>query len=171
MLLHYSTHPLERLYSFRVIYLLPPIYPLYQWQLWQTEERSNEGGLQSNLENQCYKAFTSREPTVSKLQQDVVSVLTSVGLQPKEEVVMRSGYSLDALVEVNGREVEIEVDGPSHFVGRKPTGSTTLKRRQIASVEGVALVSIPYWEWNELGRGRNNKRAYLWAQLEVCTCK
>ena len=34
------------------------------------------------------------------------------------------GYSLDAVVVVAGREVAVEVDGPSHFVGRVPTGAT-----------------------------------------------
>ena len=60
-------------------------------------------------------------------------------------------------MEVNGKKVAIEVDGPSHFIGRKPTGSTMLKRRQIANAEGIPLVSVPYWEWGELGQDHNKK--------------
>ena len=60
------------------------------------------------------------------------------------------GCSLVTLVEVNVNKVGVEVDGPSRFVGRKPTGSTMLERRQVAAVDGLLLVSVPYWEWNEL---------------------
>jgi hypothetical protein len=38
-------------------------------------------------------------------------------LDPKEEFLTKSGYSLDALVVVNGEKIGVEVDGPSHFVG------------------------------------------------------
>eukprot|EP00984_Skeletonema_dohrnii_P023255 scaffold12343_cov77-Skeletonema_dohrnii-CCMP3373.AAC.3 len=37
------------------------------------------------------------------------------GLEPKEEVLMNSGYRIDALVEVNGKQVGIY---SSHFIGR-----------------------------------------------------
>ena len=48
-----------------------------------------------------------------------------------------------------GREVAVEVDGPSHFFGRTPTGATALKRRQLRAA-GWALLPVPYWEWNAL---------------------
>ena len=63
-------------------------------------------------------------------------------------------------MEVNGKRVGVEVDGPSHFIGRKPAGSTILKRRQISAVEGIAFVSVPYWEWYELG-DLKGKQSYL----------
>ena len=45
-----------------------------------------------------------------------------------EEVLLGSCYRIDALVKVgDGRKVAVEVDGPSHFIQRRPTGSTTLK--------------------------------------------
>ena len=47
------------------------------------------------------------------------------------------------------REVGVEVDGPSQFAGRTPTGATALKRRQLRAA-GWALVSVPYWEWDAL---------------------
>jgi len=42
---------------------------------------------------------------------------------PREEVRTPLGYSLDAVVDFEGREVAVEVDGPSHFVGRAPSGA------------------------------------------------
>ena len=44
--------------------------------------------------------------------------------------------------------IAVEVDGPSpsHFIvkARSPTGSTTLKRRQVPSIHGIELVSVPH---------------------------
>ena len=57
------------------------------------------------------------------------------------------------------------MDGPSHFVGRTPTGATALKRRQLRAA-GWALLSVPYWEWNALGN-KAAKLAYLQGALEV----
>eukprot|EP00984_Skeletonema_dohrnii_P033834 scaffold31761_cov72-Skeletonema_dohrnii-CCMP3373.AAC.1 len=89
-------------------------------------------GLQSSLQDSCYKAFTSQETHPSKFQNKIVFYLLSIGVEPKEEVVMDSGYSIDALITINGRTIGIEVDGPCHFIGesRCPLGATILKRRQ-----------------------------------------
>ena len=40
-------------------------------------------------------------------------------------------------MEANGNKIGIEVDGPSHFVGRKPTGSTLLKYRQVNTLDEI----------------------------------
>eukprot|EP00984_Skeletonema_dohrnii_P008050 scaffold2949_cov92-Skeletonema_dohrnii-CCMP3373.AAC.1 len=135
---------------------------LHQWHLWQTKEKSNPG-LSIELQDKCYDIFISEEPTVSKLQDDVVAQLSSIGLEPKEEVLMSSGYRIDAIVEVNGKTIGIEVDGPSHFIGRsQPTGSTILKRRQVPSIDGIELVAVPHWEWNKLlGKVEVKRQDYL----------
>lgn len=79
-----------------------------------------------------------------------------------EEVILeRTGYSVDALVEIDGEDIAVEVDGPSHFIGRRPTGSTMLKRSQIKNLEDVALVSVPYFEWEEHSRKEEYIRALL----------
>ena len=44
--------------------------------------------------------------------------LRVLGLRPKEEELTKIGYSLDAIVEVNGKQLGVEVDGPSHFIGK-----------------------------------------------------
>ncbi|KAL7523151.1 hypothetical protein ACHAXR_000043, partial [Thalassiosira sp. AJA248-18] len=82
-----------------------------------------------------------------------------------EEVLTKGGYRLDALVSVNGSKVGIEVDGPTHFVGRKPTGSTILKHRQVTRLEGIPIVSVPYWEWDDLEKDNVKKQRYLRALL------
>ncbi len=91
---------------------------LHQWHLWQTKENSNPG-LPLELQNRCYNTFISANPTPSKLQADVVAQLTSIGFEPKEEVLMDSGYRIDAVVDVNGKSVGVEVDGPYQCLGRK----------------------------------------------------
>ena len=78
-----------------------------------------------------------------------------------EEALTKRGYRLDALVEMNGKNIGIEVDGPSHFIRRKPTGSTILKHRQVTNMEGIRIVSVPYWEWNDLGKDSAKKKQYL----------
>ena len=135
---------------------------LYQWHLWQTKEKCNPG-LPEEFSDRCHEAFISEDPTISKLQQDVVAQLSSFNLEPKEEVLMDSGYRIDAIVGVNGKTVGVEVDGPFHFIGksRSPIGSTILKRRQVPSIDGIELVSVPYWEWNKLGKNKTKKQDYL----------
>ena len=82
----------------------------------------------------------------------MTSALAALGLEPREEVLTPHGYSLDAVVSFQGCEVAVEVDGPSHFVGRThaPVGSTVLKRRQLRAA-GWPLLAVPYWEWDAIG--------------------
>ncbi|KAL7542514.1 hypothetical protein ACHAXR_011853 [Thalassiosira sp. AJA248-18] len=60
--------------------------------------------------------------------------------------------------------VNVRVDGPQYFVGRMPTGRTILRRR-LTVLGGVHLLSIPYWEWNELGDDFYKQQNYLRDQL------
>jgi len=64
----------------------------------------------------------------------------------------------------------VEVDGPSHYQQHpwhRATGSTQLKRRHLQSL-GLALVSIPYWEWNEQAvKGQQACQAYLQVPRET----
>ncbi|KAL7548406.1 hypothetical protein ACHAWF_011695 [Thalassiosira exigua] len=136
------------------------LYQLHRWNLWQLE---CESGIQlpPSLRKKCYDAFISEDPTPSALQDDVILELSAIGLNPEEEVLTKSGYRIDALVEVNGNKVAIEVDGPFHFVDRCPTGSTILKHRQVAILEGFPVISVPYWEWDKLKKERGEKQHYL----------
>ena len=102
----------------------------------------------------------------SQLQSDVVREIRSYDVQVKDEHRCKvSGYSIDALVTLNnGEQIAVEVDGPSHFLGRshQPTGSTLLKHRQL-SYFGWRLESVPYWEWDA---GGHKLGAALVAQLK-----
>ena len=138
---------------------------LHQWQLWRDErvERGEAGGasawppLPSELAARCRAAFTAEEGRPSMLQRQVEGTLAAIGLPPRSEVLTPLGYSLDAVIEVGGSEVAVEVDGPTHFVGQTPTGATALKRRQLRAA-GWSLVVVPYWEWNALGRDNDEAR-------------
>ncbi len=65
-------------------------------------------------------------------------------------------------------KIGIEVDGPSHFVGRKPTGSTLLKHRQVNTLDEIEVISVPYWEWDKLGKDGVKKQRYLRFELGLC---
>ena len=137
---------------------------LHQWQLWQQELRSGIE-LPKSLQEKCRNTFISASYFESNLQDDVVEELTAAGLDLEEEVLLGSGYRIDAVVKVgDGRRVAVEVDGPSHFIQRLPTGSTTLKHRQVEGLDGIEVVSIPHWEWNEL-KNSVTKQRYLHKKL------
>ena len=68
------------------------------------------------------------------------------------------------MVSHGGLEIAVEVDGPSHFWGRTPTGATALKRRQLREA-GWALLPVPYWEWDAFGSSKVAKQGYLRAAL------
>ena len=87
-------------------------------------------------------------------------MLVELGHEVREEVRTDEGYSLDVVVQVADCEVAIEVDGPSHFVGRShtPTGATMLKRRQLRAA-GWRLLPVPYFEWDRLNA--SSRREYL----------
>ena len=139
---------------------------LHQWQLWQEEIKSNVS-LSSPFQKKCYDAFVSTAPRPSKLQDDVISQLSSMALELEEEVLTKSGYRLDALFEVNGKKIGVEVDGPTHFIGRNPNGSTILKHRQITNLDNIPVVSVPYWDWNKFRKDSDKKQQYLRHLLEL----
>jgi hypothetical protein len=143
---------------------LKDLSQLYQWQLWQDELKSGIN-LPPALRKKCHQAFDLQLPQPSNLQDDVMFELSSIGLLTKEEVLTPSGYRLDALVEVNGQKVGIEVDGPSHFINRETTGSTLLKRRQLSTLDDICIVSVPYWEWDRFGMDCVKKQDYLRSKL------
>jgi hypothetical protein len=139
---------------------------LHQWQLWQSELGSHTS-LPSSLRQRCYDAFIMDRSHPSRMQNDVVNELISMGFNPQEEMLLTcSGYRLDACVLVHGEKVGIEVDGPFHFTGFKPTGHTILKRRQVKNIDRMKIVSVPYWEWEALDSWRQ-RQEYLSRKLSI----
>jgi len=149
-------------------FTLEGLSQLHQWQLWQMEELHSNCRLPPSARKKCRVAFASIVPRPLAMRGDVISELSSMGLPPQEEVFVRKdNYRLDAVVKIGVDQIRvgIEVDGASCFAGRNPRGGTILKRRQIAHLEGIRVISVPYWEWMRLGKDRYSKQAYLRALL------
>ena len=125
---------------------------MHQWSLWHEERGELWPGLPESLRQACRDAFVTQEASPSQLQSDVVREIRSRRVHDVQEEHRcdTSGYSIDALVTLkDGQKVAVEVDGPSHFLGRseQPNGATLLKRRQLRHFEWH-LVSVPYWAWD-----------------------
>ena len=135
----------------------------------------------------CRAAFVGHRTEPSASQQEVSDTMRSMGLTVEDEFrCPLSGHSIDIRVaesalssssgestSVGGRECApsskvwaVEFDGPSHFLrpSRSPTGATVIKHRQLELL-GYALVSVPYWEWRELGEESSARQEYLRARL------
>ena len=133
--------------------------------------------LRADVRERCREAFIVELPARhSLLQRQVAATLADLGYGVTEEVRTAEGYSIDVVVATSdGREVGVEVDGPYHFVGAShtPTGATLLKRRQLRAA-GWALLSVPYFEWDELNvpsdakAQRLRRREYLSRALRQC---
>jgi len=123
---------------------------LHQWSLWREEHGALWPGLPQHLRQACRDAFVREEAQPSQLRSDVVREIRSHGFDVEENYRCRvSAYSIDARVTLNGEKpVAVEVDGPSHFLGRspQPTGATLLKHRQLGYF-GWRLETVRYWEW------------------------
>ena len=77
-------------------------------------------------------------------------------------------FSVDVLLEApGGRLVAVEADGPQHFTRtapHQPLGQTILRQRLVqARVDGV--VSIPFFEWDQVGGEPAAQEAYLKSKL------
>ena len=141
---------------------------LHQWNLFQRHNQL-QPLMPPELAKACQDAF-SQKGIPSGRQLAVIDTLRRMNLKPKTEYVCpRSGYSLDATVSFGGRNVAVEVDGPSHFWGRTPTGTTLLKRRQLRAA-GWSLLSVPLWEWDNFGSFRTRQN-YLEAGLKKATSR
>jgi hypothetical protein len=126
---------------------------LHQWSLWREERGAQWPRLPESLLQTCRTAFVEEEGQPSQLQSDVVGEIRSsydIADVEEEYRCKVSGYSIDALVTLNhGEQIAVEVDGPSHFVGRshQPTGATLLKHRQLRFF-AWRLEIVKYWKWD-----------------------
>jgi RAP domain len=146
---------------------------LHQYHLWCREQSTSLRWMSDELKSRCMEAFVSRAGRPSRLQIGIVLALETLQevSQVQEEVLTDIGYRLDAVIVYQGIRLGVEVDGPSHFVGpssqSSPNGKTVLKHRQLQTLEGWNLVSIPYWEWNEICNDTSGpKHAYLQKLLD-----
>lgn len=107
---------------------------------------------------------------------------TAAGRAVREEVTTDEGYSVDLIVEYDDdgegegriRRIGVEVDGPSHYIGKtqRPTGGTSLKQRQLERLGGLRMVSVPYWEWHERkSHDSQRRREYLKGLLDEAAAR
>mmetsp|Transcript_17252 Transcript_17252/g.19826 ORF Transcript_17252/g.19826 Transcript_17252/m.19826 type:complete len:252 (-) Transcript_17252:438-1193(-) len=135
---------------------------LHQWNLW-CRERLGRNMLPLDLSDHCLKSFIQNKNVTSELQRDVARVLVEMGLAVKEEALLETGYTVDLLVSMHDKKIAVEVNGPSHYFGRSrtKTGSTLLKYRQISALDGLTIVSVPYWEWDKISaKGKNERKKH-----------
>jgi hypothetical protein len=131
------------------------------------------------LQEKCRSAFVGAHTAPSATQQQVSEALRLMGLSVKDEDrCPKSGYSIDMIIHdstlgIGGERSSgrgawvLEFDGPSHFLAsRTPTGATLLKRRHLQLL-GHALVSVPYWEWDEC-KEAGEREQYLRSKLGAC---
>ena len=68
-----------------------------------------KSGLPPVFVKKCYQAsLVSHTVKAPAFQNDVISAFHWIGLDPKKEVRTKTGYSLDSLVELNGKRFGIE---------------------------------------------------------------
>ncbi|PNH08981.1 hypothetical protein TSOC_004432 [Tetrabaena socialis] len=147
-------------------------------------------GPQGSLTNAMRCAAEGRvdtEPSTSDLQCRVVSALgrlqQRLALEQGQEqpadarcIVSVSGEQqvegmvgrVDVVVELaGGRQVAVEVDGPTHFLANDPhtrarNGSTQLRDRQLGRLFGAGNVaSVPHWEWKGMRGDAGREEGFL----------
>ncbi|XP_020571480.1 RAP domain-containing protein, chloroplastic [Phalaenopsis equestris] len=108
--------------------------------------------------SQTGKTKCFNQKTTSSFQKEVARLLISTGLDWVKEYSLDC-YTLDAVLV--DKKLALEIDGPSHFSRNLgiPLGHTILKRRYISSA-GWKLVSLSYFEWEEL-KGEFEQLEYL----------
>ena len=107
-------------------------------------------------------------------QQQVSDTLRGMDLSVEDEFrCPKSGYSVDMRVHDNAQSSTgaaagwaVEFDGPSHFLTcRLPVGGTLMKRRHLELL-GYTVVSLPFWEWDQLTRS-DERTEYLRGKLHI----
>lgn len=89
----------------------------------------------------------------------------------QEWLVEQLGTRVDMCLWLSdGRQVVVEVDGPSHYMCSDPrvkVPRAKLRDRQLERVYGKGnVISVPYWQWDYLGR-QDTKRAYMQRMLRL----
>ncbi|PNH02652.1 hypothetical protein TSOC_011356 [Tetrabaena socialis] len=126
-------------------------------------------GAMSDLQRQVVSAL-GRLQQRQQLPAGVSPIASVCGEQQVEGLVGR----VDVVVELaDGRRVAVEVDGPWHFLANDPhtcdrDGSTQLRDRQLERLFGTDnVVSVPYWEWRDLGRDKGAQERYLLRLMDL----
>ena len=130
--------------------------------------------LKDHFGDACRAAFVD-QVRESRLQKDVTQALQRMELVVEEEYQCpKSRYTIDIRVHKSSShgssEAEgwaVEVDGPYHFLSCKSPNGATLIKQRLLDLLGYNLVSVPYWEWDELLQDKRAQEAYLRSKLAV----
>uniref|UniRef100_A0A7S1IMK2 RAP domain-containing protein n=1 Tax=Eutreptiella gymnastica TaxID=73025 RepID=A0A7S1IMK2_9EUGL len=123
-----------------------------------------------NFMTQCKAVFVAASQKATKqshLHLEVSVSLLEMLVPFQEEAVLEDAafYSVD--IKLLDRPTVIEVEEPSQFVqtksGYRPSGFTLLKHKQLEAF-GYEVISVPFFEWNEL-KGPEEQRRYLSRRL------
>uniref|UniRef100_A0A383VQ77 RAP domain-containing protein n=1 Tax=Tetradesmus obliquus TaxID=3088 RepID=A0A383VQ77_TETOB len=160
------------------------------WQLWQMHtwlldfQLAGGQGLQGSLTEQqlqqCKATWDHNMRLTAKqrhtaLQCSVFAAVRRLHLNWQQQPQMeqpslgRDGVTPDGalLLDIAGRTaavvlVAVEADGPTHF--RQPDGGLkgpTQYRNRALAVRGYNLVSVPWWQWDELRGDAQRQQQYL----------
>jgi hypothetical protein len=128
--------------------------------------------LKVKLGPSCQAAFIGVPVHPSASQQQVSDALRDMGLSVVDEFrCPKSGYSIDMRVNAKSSTgaaagLAVEFDGPSHFLTcRLPVGGTLMKRRHLELL-GYTVVSLPFWEWDQL-KVIDERKEYLRVKLHI----
>jgi hypothetical protein len=132
--------------------------------------------LKEKHRSSCQTAFIGATVHPSASQQQVSDTLRGIGLSVEDEFrCPKSCYSIDMRVHVclsskssagAATGWAVEFDGPSHFwTCRLPVGGTLMKRRYLELL-GFTVVSLPFWEWDQL-TGNDERKEYLRGKLHI----
>ncbi len=148
---------------------------LHQWSLWRVERGERWDGFSPEFAARCCDVFFAEAVAApSTFELDVQAALARMGLRTRQRVRTPEGYVIDLHVESSDggrRRIAIEVDGPWRFISfssREATGPTLLKRRQLRHF-GSRLMSLPYWEWEDLSGRPEDEQRYLTLAIAVRT--
>jgi hypothetical protein len=102
------------------------------------------------------------------LQLTAAGVLSWQQPPQQEQLAVPDGACLIDIagVTADGVRLAIEVDGPYHFLwpDRRLDGRTQHRNRVLAA-RGYAMVSVPYYKWNNL-KGSRERQQYLLQLIE-----
>jgi hypothetical protein len=139
--------------------------------------------LTEDVVKHCHSVLLAHpEPTSTSNQQLAVSsALSRLGYSPRLEVPIFDGVvTTDIVIELNksdgGKErISIEFDGPSHYLrpafGSRdrigPMDGHTHFRNALLNKSGLfeRLITIPFYEWNEVQFNKEKEELYLKSKL------
>ncbi len=122
--------------------MLPPAQLQQCMAAWRDQQRERAQQPPSGLQHQVYRSC----------KQLCDSKKLHMPLAQQQEVPTEDGlFTIDIVIEVEGRRLAVEIDGPSHFTQphRTVNGETAYRNMALAARD-YTVVSIPYFEWDHL---------------------